>query len=1161
MDLIVLIVLAVAWLVSPIVLGILLTISANKRSRDKTELDILRRRVDDLETMRSQMLQYIPPAEQAQFTTPAPPAAALPSLEPPVNPPIPTEPTSIPAAQPDLPALADDAPTPEISAAETVAPQIEQTAEASEDSSAVFAEPPILQQPTLLTDSEPEAAPPATVEKTSEFRPPSILKAPTPKPSQLKEEIKVSAISVMLSVGVALVILAGMLFVRTAWDSLTGTGRLAVLGAGSALFFGASAMAHKLWHLERTGTAFFILGSVFLPLSIWAAGCFDLLGKPLAGASNPWLLALSCGTFTVISLLAVRIYKKTSWGVLFLCGFTLTYSFAAIGIFDQLTPFGAALSALALAFCLFAEPLSKNLPAPIGKPLPIFSIAVAFLTIPLILAQWDDNYLVQGIAGFLAAACFLTPNSLRSLKPFASVPMCGMCIYAFARLGQPLLPDELHPAAYTVSSTELAILVCIVCALLMLLLVCSKALPDDSVSGFQAVYCIIAAVSIGISTLFALIEGDFHLLTVIASGLLPLIALVSAIRSTKPLMRGFLAAETSAFFSVLSFYLGTRLEISESNSTTLWLFGLFLAGGLLFRFVKPIRTTFSDFLFPICTLLFGYVCSDDFFHDNIAYFGVAAMAVTVPAFLHLAYEGGKRGCAQHVHALLSPIALFLTILALTENCPHPNIDSGVFTLIWSACAPLLGFLSYFTVKRGFNSVRKLTFAAFLIPPLYVGVFAPSLENDIYPVLLSALNACACAILWRIFSARGMRKLSTASFALMLILLCRGTAYLLVEFVFENDESPVMMFAFVWLLLAALAAIPVRRESLVFVGDYAVSATAGLLLPAAAVLLSLTLLDLPNSEWNALYLLYTLLFCAVGWFCTKRKNIILPTFCGISALCALESLRAHAFYGLSALSDSYIAIWIVSVTLLTALLCYLGFVLRETQPRRAVSMTITGGAAILWYCIAFDYMDFYATDAQSKWLKFMIPLLFAGFVFHFCFFTKKQNTRRTILTASAGLASIALWMQPFFSANGTYFEGKLHLLPLIAYGLLLRKLYGKKTGGAMLFGIGVYSMVRLGMLAADTEKTADLVTVLLLAVGLFVVSFFIKQKKWFLLGGSSLICIAVYLRIKVFPEIGWWVFLLLIGILLIVIAAANELCKQRGESLSVKAGRLWEDWDW
>ena len=62
------------------------------------------------------------------------------------------------------------------------------------------------------------------------------------RPAKPKREYKISAISVMLAVGVVLIVLAGMLFVRSQWSDMADFGKLGILAAGSAVFFGAAAL-------------------------------------------------------------------------------------------------------------------------------------------------------------------------------------------------------------------------------------------------------------------------------------------------------------------------------------------------------------------------------------------------------------------------------------------------------------------------------------------------------------------------------------------------------------------------------------------------------------------------------------------------------------------------------------------------------------------------------------------------------------------------------------------------------------------------------------------------------------------------------------------------------------------------------------------------------
>ena len=84
-----------------------------------------------------------------------------------------------------------------------------------------------------------------------------------------------------LVIGVIFVVLAGLIFATTAWHVLPSVCKVIMVLGGSGLFFGASRAAEKYFKIERTGQAFYILGSVFLFLTILAAGYFGLLVRSL----------------------------------------------------------------------------------------------------------------------------------------------------------------------------------------------------------------------------------------------------------------------------------------------------------------------------------------------------------------------------------------------------------------------------------------------------------------------------------------------------------------------------------------------------------------------------------------------------------------------------------------------------------------------------------------------------------------------------------------------------------------------------------------------------------------------------------------------------------------------------------------------------------------
>lgn len=126
-----------------------------------------------------------------------------------------------------------------------------------------------------------------------------------------------------LILGVVLIVLAGLIFATTTWHILPDIYKVFFVLAGGCLFFGASFLAQNRLQIRRTSNAFYILGSIFLFLSVLAAAYFELLGSDfiLAG-SNRWKVLWVGSIVTVTAFLAGlkrfhdRIYTQASlWGM------------------------------------------------------------------------------------------------------------------------------------------------------------------------------------------------------------------------------------------------------------------------------------------------------------------------------------------------------------------------------------------------------------------------------------------------------------------------------------------------------------------------------------------------------------------------------------------------------------------------------------------------------------------------------------------------------------------------------------------------------------------------------------------------------------------------------------------------------------------------------
>lgn len=83
-----------------------------------------------------------------------------------------------------------------------------------------------------------------------------------------------------LAVGVLFVVLAGVIFVSTAWWTMPDMVKVLMILAFAAVFFGVSMAAEHLLQIHKTANACYVSGCIFLFLTVLAAGGFGLL-KPL----------------------------------------------------------------------------------------------------------------------------------------------------------------------------------------------------------------------------------------------------------------------------------------------------------------------------------------------------------------------------------------------------------------------------------------------------------------------------------------------------------------------------------------------------------------------------------------------------------------------------------------------------------------------------------------------------------------------------------------------------------------------------------------------------------------------------------------------------------------------------------------------------------------
>lgn len=981
---------------------------------------------------------------------------------------------------------------------------------------------------------------------------------------------RISAISVMLAVGVVLVVVAGLLFVRSQWDNMADGGKLAILGAGSVLFFGVSALAHRLWNLERTGMAFFTIGAAFLPISIWAAGYFNLLGSGFSGASNKWTITLAFAAFTFTALAALPIYKRTGWGIAALFGFSATYFYFSYALTDMLTdemaPVLLSTAIYAVILIFTAHLLKDRLPEAVGKAIVPFSIGFAALTCVMQFACMGDTEemaVTYAAAALFSAACWFAPSAAAHLKNWAAIPVGIMSFYGFTVLFQPMF-DNAVPGYFSLSDSGMFQFTAIVCILLMMLLLGVKAVPEQMQKGIAKLPLVYG----GLALVLYLCDYDYSINLLVMMTVL-MLALMAASILKKPAKRAIpqAAAAVTAMCGVKMLYDILRLYslTNFSEAKTGLICALVLIGiSAVFLAIPRLHSVTGGILFPIGIVGFAAIIPQNV--DMVSWYHIPAVTIAALTAVYLwiaALHRNEVKPIRYAYAVMLPMSLLM--LTRFIGAVFPDIVS---LTVWSVLSFAAAFGAYYTSKTEFHRVRRLLFAAVSVPPMIAAVFAEAITENVCIVTLQAVSAAAAIWMYRIFAKRGYGKYAVGCCGIAVFLLTEFSAYQAANLLYEcysvlYYRFPVFMLAGIVLILLGVLAFLIRRRVVFFVGSDALASAMAAAAAIYSLLLANRLLNVDASAWHNMLFLYTIGFCALGWALTKAESAVNPVMLSVAMLMSIEAVREQA----TEVTPLHLAGVIACAGILTLLLPYLGAVLRENakspaETRRGWVVTASSALYPLWLLfITAGFGGVYYNRKEARWLLFFMMVYAAGYVVHFRFTAKDEKNKRMLGAIAGGMLTVAMWMQPIINVNGTYWENKLHLLPMIAFGVWIRYLYGAAVGGNFLFAIGTYSMLRLGFAAMGTEAAADLLTVLAAATAIFVISFIRKEKKWFVLGGCSLLALTAYLQIRVMHGVVWWVYLLIIGVILIAVAGVNEMMKQRGESLKAKAGRFWQDWTW
>jgi hypothetical protein len=220
---------------------------------------------------------------------------------------------------------------------------------------------------------------------------------------------------------------------------------------------------------------------------------------------------------------------------------------------------------------------------------------------------------------------------------------------------------------------------------------------------------------------------------------------------------------------------------------------------------------------------------------------------------------------------------------------------------------------------------------------------------------------------------------------------------------------------------------------------------------------------------------------------------------------------------------------------------------------------SGGKQIDWLSLSsvLSPIALLFVGRYARWEAFIFLFIYS---INFLGRVRKEESTRIAKAAAGFFVMLALWSQPLFDIP-KIISLEFYLLAFIAYFVFINYwVFMNKMTSQLLFIVGCISLLVLGGAAIVSADVVDALILGITAFAMLAVSFYLKRKRWFILATVTLLVLAFYMTREFWSILDWWVYLLLVGLLLIGMAAANEISKQKGETLSEKARRLFEDWD-
>ena len=933
---------------------------------------------------------------------------------------------------------------------------------------------------------------------------------------------KISTINIILILGALFLSLSGFIFAAATWGVLNSFFKAVVLVSFSVLFFGIHSFTERKLKLEQTGRIFYILGSVFLPAAVVAAGLLEVFGHYLSfyGGGKLLVFAMVALSVCIPFFKGAHDYNNKFFASVSHYSFSTAVVFALFHFIPR-ADVAVLVSAVYSLLIVIAEPFMKQIYDNLFGEDNIFSaqygsfaiISTTVLGVISICVFRDETFsLVTLFAFAVYSACFLTKSITEKNGAFSSI---AFAFFITIALFSGFDPDDVSGYACVLAAT----------ALIYATLSAMGILPEIVRKAMK----ILAITAAAVAGLFGVVENIFYLVEesvpswemVLASGVVFAEMLILAIR--------YKTNEFKVFtFAALIWFVTDLMLIFKLGLLGILISFAAVAVYFLVTRLTPLRdklyTSANDIVFAVYTIINSICCCTD---SEAGCF--AAIAVLAAGIICTIICGNEK-----ISAVLCPILTFQTALPLFRIFMDYDIifpyavengDSAMSVIVILFC--VLASLFMFIPKAA-GYAKSYGISVLCLLPVFIISCMIWYSADV----VSMLAICAYTAVFIAKYSLPKEKFSHINLlngAILLTSLLAGFKFL------DNLDYLACFPAVAIMLIFAVYALGEAFDVFPNVNPYICT----FLWWTAPIFSSWLFIAGADADNNAIMIFGAILAVCSGFTSVIKKNtlnLILPIF--VLTFAIAETYEAEML--------------IVPFAVLVAA----GRILFSEQLLKKSYFDIFSIGAYLPVVV---YL-FETSDDLRCWTAVLVLALLT---FNLVRTGHSSVTNRRTVTAAAAFIFPLFWAQPFFEVP-ELINVQFNLLPVFFFCLLVKLIWKDAAEKADNFSF-IAAIISLVILFIESFTSSDSFDAVFIGTVLFImlaVSFIIKKKRWFVLAVASMVASGILLSFGQRVSIAWLVYLALAGAALIALGLANELKKQQQKTgEETKLSRFMSDWTW